>query len=214
MKVLLIDNYDSFTYNLYQFLGQILEEREIVFSLKVVRNNELTLKQIKAEKYDRIIISPGPGDPSDNSYFGVCSLVITKLSQELPILGVCLGMQGICHYFGGKIVRAKQPMHGKISTITHNNQGLFKYLPQNLEVMRYHSLIPDAKSFPKDLEITAIATTPTKLKLNQILKNNLKNNLEIMSLRHKNYPLEGVQFHPESFASEGGKKILTNFLFR
>lgn len=195
MKVLLIDNYDSFTYNLYQLVGQILGETGEKFKLDVFRNDEITLDQIKTSGYEKIIISPGPGDPSDKDYFGVCSEVLTKLGKTTPVLGVCLGMQGIGHYFGGKVSRARKIMHGKTSIITHLAQGLFKGLPQDLEVMRYHSLVVEKDNLPKDLEILATSKDG-----------------EIMGLAHKKYPISGVQFHPESFATEGGKKILENFL--
>lgn len=198
MKILIIDNYDSFTYNLYQYVGEILTSKDIKFTLDVVRNDVITLKEIRNKKYEKIIISPGPGDPSDSSYFGVCSEVLTKLGKKTPILGVCLGMQGMAYYFGGRVVRAKQPMHGKTSTIEHDEQGAFKGLPQNLEVMRYHSLVAERQTLPECLKITA-ESRDTK---------------EIMGLRHRTYPIEGIQFHPESFATEGGKEILTNFLFQ
>ena len=196
MRVLIIDNYDSFTFNLYQYAGEILASREKPFTLDVVRNDELTLKEIRAKKYDRILISPGPGNPADRKYFGVCAEVITDLGKKTPVLGVCLGMQGIAHYFGGKVVRAKLPMHGKTSLITHDGKGVFKGLPQGLEVMRYHSLVAEKDSLPKDLLVTATA----------------QDTGEIMGLRHKKYPIEGIQFHPESFATEGGKRLIENFL--
>lgn len=195
MKVLIIDNYDSFTYNLFQLVGQILEERKDSFVLDVFRNDEISLEQIKKAGYKKIIISPGPGDPSDKNYFGICPKVLTDLGKTIPVLGVCLGMQGLGHYFGGKVLKAKDVMHGKTSVITHNGKGLFEGLSQELEVMRYHSLIVEKKSLPKDLEISATSEDG-----------------EIMGLAHKEYPLCGVQFHPESFATEGGKKILQNFL--
>ncbi len=197
MKVLIIDNYDSFTYNLYQYVGEILTEKGLDFTLDVLRNDEISLPEIKRRNYDKIIISPGPGDPSDKAYFGVCADVILQLGKNTPVLGVCLGMQGIAHYFGGKVVRAKVPMHGKTSSIKHNENGLFTNLPQNIEVMRYHSLIAEKKSLPACLEITATSTDTH----------------EIMGLVHKEFPISGIQFHPESFATEGGKIILYNFLF-
>lgn len=197
MKVLIIDNYDSFTFNLYQYVGELLSAKERSFVLDVVRNDEVYFAEIQKRKYDKIILSPGPGDPSNKEYFGICADVITKLGKNTPLLGVCLGMQGIAHYFGGKVVRAKRPMHGKTSIIKHDEKGVFKNIPQDIEVMRYHSLIAEKKTLPKDLEITAIS----------------KDTNEIMGLRHKKYPIEGIQFHPESFATEGGKKILKNFLF-
>ena len=196
MKVLILDNYDSFTFNLYQYVGEILQSKLDSFVIDVIRNDQISLDDIKKKKYDKIIISPGPGDPSDSAYFGVCAEVLTKLGENTPVLGVCLGMQGMAFCFGGKVVRAKLPMHGKVSFIKHDGKGLFKGLPQNLEVMRYHSLVADSKSLPKVLEVTA------------------RVGKEIMGLRHKKYPIQGIQFHPESFATEGGKKILTNFLLQ
>jgi anthranilate synthase/aminodeoxychorismate synthase-like glutamine amidotransferase len=196
MRILIIDNYDSFTYNLYQYVGEILTNEGKKFTLDVVRNDEITLAAIKKAKYTRIIISPGPGDPSDKKYFGVCADVITKMGKKTPVLGVCLGMQGIAHYFGGKVVRANLPMHGKTSVIEHDGKGVFAGLPQGIEVMRYHSLVAENESLPKTLMVTATA----------------KDTGEIMGLRHTKYPIEGIQFHPESFATEGGKQIIKNFL--
>lgn len=203
MKVLILDNYDSFTFNLYQVIGEILQNRMGSFVMDVVRNDQITLQEIKKRKYDRIIISPGPGDPSDRAYFGVCAEVLTELGKTVPVLGVCLGMQGMAHYFGGKVIKARLPMHGKTSIISHDGKGVFVGLPQKLEVMRYHSLVADPESIPEVLEITAevVPTSPR-----------LRGTKEIMGLRHKKYPIEGIQFHPESFATEGGKKILENFL--
>lgn len=196
MKVLIIDNYDSFTYNLYQYIGELVNVKNLQFTLDVFRNDKISVSEINKQKYDRIVISPGPGDPSDKKYFGVCSEVITNIGRKTPVLGVCLGMQGIAHYFGGQVIQAKLPMHGKTSVIKHDGKGVFTGLPQGLEVMRYHSLIAEKKTLPQILEITADASG------------------EIMGLRHKTYPIEGIQFHPESFATEGGKKILSNFLFQ
>jgi len=196
MKILIIDNYDSFTYNLYQYVGEILTNEGKKCELDVMRNDEITLAAIQKRKYNRIIISPGPGDPSNKKYFGVCADVITKLGKKTPVLGVCLGMQGVAHYFGGTVVRAKLPMHGKTSVIEHDGKGVFHGLPQGIEVMRYHSLVADTASLPKTLTITATA----------------KDTGEIMGLRHTKYPIEGIQFHPESFATEGGKQIIKNFL--
>ena len=197
MKILIIDNYDSFTFNLYQYVGELLKTKTILPDVQVKRNNEITTREIKKNGYDKIIISPGPGDPSNPAYFGVCADVLTQIGMTTPVLGVCLGMQGMAHYFGGKIIRAQQPMHGKTSKISHDSRGVFKNLPQELEVMRYHSLIADPDSLPKTLEITAKV---------------IGENSEIMGLRHKKYPVEGIQFHPESFATEGGKQMLSNFL--
>ena len=208
MQVLIIDNYDSFTYNLYQYVGEILSEMETVqghqensyqkkeYHVQVICNDELTLYQIRQKNFDRIIISPGPGDPSDKAYFGVCGEVILELGQTVSVLGVCLGMQGIGHYFGGKVRRASLPMHGKTSQIEHNGKGVFEGLPQKIEIMRYHSLVVDARSLPECLEITA---------------KTIDADFEIMGLKHKKYPIEGIQFHPESFATEGGMNMLKNF---
>ncbi len=198
MKVLILDNYDSFTYNLYQYVGEILATAGGPFVLDVVRNDALTLEEIKKRKYDRIIISPGPGEPGDKSYFGVCAEVLTDMGRNVPVLGVCLGMQGMAYHFGGKVIRAKAPMHGKTSMIEHDGRGLFAGLPQGLEVMRYHSLIADKDSLPACFVVTATA----------------KDSGEIMGLRHKEYPIEGIQFHPESFATQGGRQILENFIKR
>jgi anthranilate synthase component 2 len=219
MRVLIIDNYDSFTYNLYQCVGELLQSRVPSgtrqgkykdFILGVFRNDKISLSEIKKRAYDRIIISPGPGDPSNKAYFGVCAEVITDVGKKTPVLGVCLGMQGMAHYFGGKVVRAKLPMHGKTSIIVHDGKGVFKNLPQGLEVMRYHSLVADLQSLPHCLEVSCV--TPYGETLGKALKN--RKEVEIMGLRHKEYPIEGIQFHPESFATEGGKEILKNFLFR
>ena len=196
VKVLIIDNYDSFTFNLYQYVGEILTAHGKPFVLDVVRNDEITLNEIKKRGYDRIVISPGPGDPADKLYFGVCADVLTELGKTTPILGVCLGMQGMAHYFGGKVVRAQKPMHGKTSIIEHDGKGVFEGLPQDLEVMRYHSLIVEKETLPKCLKITATS----------------RDTKEIMGLRHTEYPIEGIQFHPESFATEGGKQLLANFI--
>ncbi len=196
MKVLIIDNYDSFTFNLYQSVGEILRQKSDNFVVDVYRNDVITVSDIMKKKYDKIIISPGPGDPSDRRYFGVCADVLTDIGKEIPVLGVCLGMQGMAHYFGGRVKRALKPMHGKTSVIAHDGKGVFKNIPQNIEVMRYHSLIADKTTLPKSLMITAKSLDGD----------------EIMGLRHAKYPIEGVQFHPESFATEAGKQMLINFL--
>ena len=197
MRVLIIDNYDSFTYNLYQLAGDLILQQNATNVLDVCRNDKISLKEIKA-KYDKVILSPGPGSPADKAYFGACADLLQNPQKDLPLLGVCLGMQGIAHYFGGKVVRAPQPMHGKTSPIMHDNKGVFKNIPQKVEVMRYHSLIVENASLPKCLEITAYTDDSAK---------------EIMGLRHKDYPIEGIQFHPESFATQEGNTMLKNFLF-
>lgn len=216
MKILIIDNYDSFTYNLYQFLGEILSQKksygEITsFDLKVERNDETTLEKIRDYNPDRIIISPGPGSPEEPEYFGICSSVIREMGSHTPILGVCLGMQGIVYVFGGRIKKAALPMHGKLSQILHNNEGLFRDIPERIEVMRYHSLVADIKGFPECLEITSViySNEVSHIPAN---KSEISKQVEIMGVRHKTLPIFGIQFHPESFATEGGKEILHNFL--
>jgi len=201
MKILIIDNFDSFTFNLYQMLGEILsslEHRRVIdnFELTVKRNNAVSLDEIRKINPDRILISPGPGNPSDEKYFGISKKVILEMGKKVPILGVGLGMQGMAYCFGGSIKHANTPMHGKTSIITHTNVGVFKNIPQDIEIMRYHSLIVDKDTLPNSFEITA----------------NIGD--EIMGIKHKEFPLEGVQFHPESFASEAGKELLENFILQ
>jgi len=217
MRVLIIDNYDSFTYNLYQYVGEIFAalgkhaEHEII----VKRNDEITLTQAHALNPDRIIISPGPGNPDDEAYFGVCSKVILDMGKTIPLLGVCLGMQGIAHCFGGKVVRAPLPMHGKTSIIIHDEKGVYQNMPQALEIMRYHSLMVDAEALPACLTVTSIVAEHDQVglgtKSDQFLTESKKGR-EIMGIRHNDYPIEGIQYHPESFATDGGKELLKNFL--
>jgi len=183
--ILLIDNYDSFTYNLAQFLGQLGEK------LEVRRNDQITLDQIAAKKPERIVISPGPGEPQNA---GICIAVIREFTGKIPILGVCLGHQAIGYAFGGKVVRAPALMHGKTSRIHHDNKTIFRKLPQDFVATRYHSLIVQKKGLPRDLEISA------------------ETDGLIMGLRHRKLPLEGVQFHPESVLTEVGMQLLRNFL--
>lgn len=214
MNILIIDNYDSFTFNLYQYIGEILNEIKDKtgqdFSITVKRNNEITLDDVKKLNPNRIIISPGPGSPDDKAYFGICGEVITEIGKTTPLLGVCLGMQGIAHFFGGKVVRANTPMHGKTSPIRHDAKGVYHNLPQNLEIMRYHSLMVDAHSLPDCLEITSIVANADNL--DKTLHQSAIAGDEIMGIRHKTYPIQGVQYHPESFATEGAKRLLSNFL--
>lgn len=216
MNVLIIDNYDSFTFNLYQYVGEILhtELSQAQGNPKVIvkRNNEVTLEDIKSQNYDRIIISPGPGSPEDPAYFGVCSEVIKELGPSIPLLGVCLGMQGIAHVFGGDVVRAGVPMHGKTSPIRHDGQGVYKGLPQDIEIMRYHSLMVKADTLPECLEVTAVVSNEQFE--NDSLIDCVNKGEEIMGIRHKQFPIQGVQFHPESFATEGAKRLLANFLMQ
>ena len=224
MNVLIIDNYDSFTYNLYQFIGEILKKecsqgRIEQFNLMVKRNDEIDLAGINAFQPDRIIVSPGPGNPEDKAYFGVCAEVIRELGKSIPVLGVCLGMQGIVHVFGGKVVKANLPMHGKTSPINHSQQGIFANIPNGLEVMRYHSLVANNRDLPDCLELTAIigeGDIEHYPSLEATRQNNglavTQQSYEIMGVKHKDYPIYGIQFHPESFATEGGKEMIRNFL--
>ncbi|BFM50624.1 aminodeoxychorismate/anthranilate synthase component II [Marinomonas sp. THO17] len=218
MKIYIIDNYDSFTYNLYQFIGEVLQTEQSQgrieqFEVIVKRNDEVTLDDIRQASPDRIIISPGPGSPDDKAYFGVCADVILEFGRSTPLMGVCLGMQGICHVFGGKVVKASLPMHGKTSPIQHNGQGIFHDIPDQLEVMRYHSLIAEAESFPEVLEVTAAVGSLHAEKFDDLNGIRQGGEFEIMGVRHKDYPIQGIQFHPESFATEGGKDLIKNFLF-
>jgi anthranilate synthase/aminodeoxychorismate synthase-like glutamine amidotransferase len=184
--ILMIDNYDSFTYNLVQYLGELGQE------VKVYRNDALTIKEIKKLNPQSIVISPGPGRPEDA---GISCAVIEEFGGEIPILGVCLGHQAIGYSFGGKIVQAKRLMHGKVSKIYHHKKGIFKNIPNPFLATRYHSLLVEKKSLPACLEITAWTKES-----------------EIMGLKHKEYSLWGVQFHPESILTKSGKAILDNFI--
>ena len=190
MRVLIIDNFDSFVYNLAQYVGQLGAEPI------VRRNNAITTKEVEAMDPDRIIISPGPGRPDEGKYFGVCLDILRNTSPHTPTLGVCLGHQGIAYAFGGSISPAKQLMHGKTSSIKHVGNGLFRNVANPLRATRYHSLVCARNDFPDCLEETATS---------------IEDN-EIMGLRHRNYPIYGVQFHPESILTSEGIKILTNFL--
>jgi len=186
MKIILIDNYDSFTYNLYHYLSLLKVK------VHVVRNDKITEKQIVKEKYDKIVISPGPGNPNQS---GNCIKIVEDLYKKIPILGVCLGHQIIGQVFGSKIIQAKKIMHGKTSIIVSNKTGILKNLPSKFEATRYHSLIIDKKTLSKELEITA----------------QTKDGL-IMGVKHKKYNVHGVQFHPESIKTIIGIKILKNFI--
>lgn len=212
MNVLIIDNYDSFTFNLYQYIGEILQTMDDSQAANVIvkRNNEITLADVQAMNLDRIIISPGPGAPDDPAYFGICAEVIKVVGKTTPLLGVCLGMQGIAHVFGGDVVRAHVPMHGKVSSIRHDKAGVYQGLPQELEIMRYHSLMVQANTLPDCLAVTAVVGNEDHAALS--LAESALAGDEIMGLQHKEYPIQGVQFHPESFATEGAKRLLTNFL--
>ncbi|MGQ0771373.1 MAG: anthranilate synthase component II [Nitrososphaerota archaeon] len=190
MKFLILDNYDSFVYNIAQILG------EIGISSDVIRNDKITLEQIIKNNYDAIVISPGPGTPEDKKHFGVCSDVITKLGSSMPILGVCLGHQGIIHEFGGKVVNAGDVRHGKTSPIQHYDDSIFAGVKNPFRATRYHSLVGDKTIIPDALKVTAVA----------------QDDGEVMGVSHKKYLIEGVQFHPESILTTEGKKILENFV--
>jgi len=190
MRVLVIDNYDSFVYNLVQYIGE-LGGNPIVY-----RNNEITLRQALKLKPDKIVISTGPGTPEDIRYFGVCSDILLRMSCEVPTLGVCLGHQGIISVFGGKIVRAKRLMHGKTSLIKHDGNGVYRGVENPFVATRYHSLVGDGATMPPCLKITAESLDDG----------------EVMGVRHIKYPIEGVQFHPESILTTVGKTFLKNFL--
>ena len=214
MKVLIIDNYDSFTFNLFQYCGEILDKKTsgIKTDIIVKRNDQICLNNLKLDKPDKIIISPGPGSPAEKKYFGVCQEIILKFGPKIPILGICLGMQGIVHSFGGKIIHANEPMHGKTSFLLHDQKGIHKKIPQNIEIMRYHSLIVETKSLPSCFVINGVSQDIDDK--NSILDiNKVSFSGEIMAVSHKLYPIYGIQYHPESFGSEGGKEILENFLF-
>ena len=214
MNVLIIDNYDSFTFNLYQYIGEILQTMDSGKQANVIvkRNNEITLADVQAMSLDRIIISPGPGSPDDPAYFGICAEVIEVMGKTTPLLGVCLGMQGIAHVFGGDVIRASVPMHGKVSAIRHDSAGIYNDLPQELEIMRYHSLMVQADTLPNCLTVTAVVANDEHNDLD--LTESALAGDEIMGVQHKDYPIQGVQFHPESFATEGAKRLLTNFLLQ
>lgn len=185
--ILLIDNYDSFTYNLYQYVGELYSD------IRVVRNDCITIGEINKLSPEGIILSPGPGTPKDA---GICPEAVKAFAGKIPILGICLGHQTIGYAFGGNIVRAKCIKHGKSSTIKHTNDALFKDTAEEFRVMRYHSLVIDQDTFPKELSATSISTDDN----------------EIMSLKHKDYEVYGVQFHPESIFTDYGHQIIKNFV--
>ncbi|MDK2824344.1 MAG: anthranilate synthase component [Clostridia bacterium] len=184
--LLVIDNYDSFVYNLVQYFGKLGEKME------VIRNDQVSLKTIAEMQPDKIVISPGPGIPENA---GICLEVIQHFADKIPILGVCLGHQCIGFVYGGKVVRAKEIVHGKTSTINHTGEGIFLGIPQGINVTRYHSLIVKKESIPDDLIVTAWSEDGT-----------------VMGIKHRKYPTYGVQFHPESIASQYGLELLQNFL--
>jgi para-aminobenzoate synthetase component 2 len=191
--LLVLDNYDSFTFNLVQYLGELAGDYPLASDLRVERNDALSLEHIRELNPAAILISPGPGDPNQS---GVCLEVLRELSPRIPTLGVCLGHQSLAQVYGGTVVRAKQLMHGKTSPVFHGNQGVFEGLANPLTATRYHSLIAERASLPDCLEITAWLDDDT-----------------VMGLRHRDYPhLQGVQFHPESVLTQDGHKLLANFL--
>jgi anthranilate synthase component II len=185
--ILLIDNYDSFTYNLYQYLGELGEE------MVVKRNDELTISDIEELNPEAIVISPGPGRPENA---GICVEVIQSYYERIPILGICLGHQAIGYSFGATITKAEKIMHGKVSKLQHLEKEIFRSLPQQIEVMRYHSLVIQKDTLPDDFEVLAKSIDDD----------------EIMAIKHHKYPLYGMQFHPESVGTADGKQLLNNFL--
>jgi anthranilate synthase/aminodeoxychorismate synthase-like glutamine amidotransferase len=190
--ILVIDNYDSFTYNLVQLLGKLLPKGKFNNKLTIKRNDDIDEEQIAELNPDKILISPGPGKPEDSK---ATLIAIKKFGQEIPVLGVCLGHQAIGITYGGKISKAPILMHGKTSVINHDNRTIFENIPQRFEATRYHSLIVDKESLPDDLEISAQTDDGV-----------------IMGLRHKRFPVEGIQFHPESILTKEGINIIKNWL--
>ena len=188
MKILVIDNYDSFTYNLVQLVGKFTGE------VVVARNDRITVQEIMELNPDRIIISPGPGRPEDSN---ISLRVISELGKKIPVLGVCLGHQGIGLSFGGKIVHAPSLMHGKSSEIKHDGEGIYAQIPQDFQAARYHSLVIDRQSLPDSLKITAETSDGV-----------------VMGIRHKELPIEGIQFHPESVLTKEGENIIKNWISR
>ena len=188
-RVLLIDNYDSFTHNLYQRLG------ELGAQVHVARNDAIDLDGARALAPTHVVLSPGPGHPSRERDFGICGPIIEALGPAIPLLGVCLGHQGIAHRLGGRVTRACRIMHGKVDRVRHDGTGLFEGLEPDLEVMRYHSFAVEADSLPGDLRVTASSDDGT-----------------IMALAHRSWPVFGVQFHPESIGTPKGSDLLGNFL--
>jgi len=190
--LVIIDNYDSFTYNLVQYFGELAPELVASGNLKVFRNDQITIAQLQELRPDYLVVSPGPCTPKES---GISMDAIRCFTGRIPILGVCLGHQCIGEVFGGRVIRAPYPVHGKMSQITHNRQGLFQDTPDPFEAVRYHSLVVEKSSLPTVLEITASCDPDL-----------------IMGLRHREFPIYGVQFHPESIFTGNGKKLLANFL--
>lgn len=184
--LLMIDNYDSFVYNLVRYFNELNED------VQVVRNDKVFLEEINENKYSGIVISPGPKKPKEA---GISLEIIKKFKGRIPILGICLGHQCIGHAFGGKIIRGKEPIHGKLSNVRHNNAGVFKNLKNPLRVTRYHSLVVSKEEMPEELMVTAVSEDGA-----------------VMGIQHKKYPIYGVQFHPEAHLTEEGHKLLNNFI--
>jgi anthranilate synthase component 2 len=190
MKILVIDNYDSFVYNIAQLLGELKTEPT------VLRNDSITLQDVRNMDPDAIVISPGPGHPADKRYFGVCTDIIAEIGPSVPLLGVCLGHQGIVHAFGGKVINAGKIRHGKTSLIQYTSDRLFEDVANPFTATRYHSLVADQNTVPPSLEVTARSLDDG----------------EIMAIRHRQYLIEGVQFHPESVLTGEGHRMLLNFI--
>jgi anthranilate synthase component 2 len=190
MKILLIDNYDSFVYNIAQYLS------ELGASPIIYRNDKITVQKARNIQPEGIVLSPGPGTPKDKRYFGNCLSIIREANPKIPILGICLGHQGIVHAFGGEISHANRLMHGKTSMIRHDEQGIFKGIPNPFEATRYHSLVANLFKIPSSLKISAYSL----------------DDCEVMGIRHVERPVEGIQFHPESILTADGKQVLKNFL--
>jgi anthranilate synthase/aminodeoxychorismate synthase-like glutamine amidotransferase len=188
-RLLVVDNYDSFTYNLVQSLGALGAE------VTVKRNDEITLADAESMDPDGIVISPGPGNPADPEYFGVCREILETLSRQTPTLGVCLGMQGFVHAYGGDVIQAEQLMHGKPCPVDHDGEGVFADLETPMEAGRYHSLVVDEDTLPEEIEATAFSDDD-----------------ELMAVRHRSFPIHGVQFHPESILTPRGDDLLDNLL--
>jgi len=186
--ILVLDNYDSFTYNLVQYLGELGED------ILVKRNDAVTVEAVGRLAPDAIVVSPGPCTPAEA---GISVPLIQRWGADIPVLGVCLGHQAIGEAYGGKVIRASRVMHGKMSAITHNGTGLFEHVPSPLNVMRYHSLVVEHATLPESLQVTAVATDDAT---------------EIHALQHRHHPVWGVQFHPESILTQSGRQILQNFL--
>jgi anthranilate synthase component II len=189
-RVVILDNYDSFVFNLYQAVGEIIGSPPMVF-----RNDAIQVSEIAALQPTHIIVSPGPGDPQRVKYFGACRETITQLGPKVPLLGVCLGHQGIATAFGGEVVRGSTPTHGKTSLVVHDREGVFEGVTSPMEAMRYHSLVVAGANLPAELVVTA--TTPDGV---------------VMGIRHSAHPIHGVQFHPESIGTPAGRQIIANFL--